>query len=272
VFRNVQSANQLRFTANASIFVETLEEMFKLFFTNVATNKRVKSGTNRTDIDVIVLTEKTLYVIECKHSVPPTCPHEMRDIWEEIEKGASQLEIALEALSDSGRRHEYLSSWFPKVNRNETANLQIKPCLLCSHRIFAGMEYRGIPIRDSASISRLFDDGVISLGAMDEKGETVMYRHQIINEGGFSPNDLDDYLSIDARYFKSFAPFMRPVSRFDNFGDVVVARETYCYEVTLDEWRTHLDSLGCTRQADVRRTVIFPWSSEELLSQAEKLT
>jgi hypothetical protein len=38
------------------------------------------------------------------------------------------------------------------------------PCVLCSHRIFAGMEHHGIPIRDCASLARLTESGIIAIG------------------------------------------------------------------------------------------------------------
>jgi len=48
----------------------------KTFFANVQTNVPVKLGEDRTDVDVLVLTARPLYLIECKHSITPTGAHE----------------------------------------------------------------------------------------------------------------------------------------------------------------------------------------------------
>ena len=138
VLRNVQSANQLRLTENAELFVVAVADVLGRFFKRVTVNRRVQSKTDNTDLDVVVLEGKTLYLFECKHSVPPTGSHEMRDIWEDIEKGARQLRIALRLLADPGRLLNYLTGWFPGIRAADIANIRIVPCVLCSHRIFAG--------------------------------------------------------------------------------------------------------------------------------------
>ena len=143
----------------------------------------------------------------------------------------------------------------------------VKPCVLCSHRIFSGMEHRGIPIRDVASLSKLVDDGIVGLGRADKQGESIMYRFRVTAESGFSAADLDDYLSAESKYFKMFVPFMQPLCRFERLGAVTVARETYVYEVDSDEWLAHMESLGFERQADEHETLTFPWSSEEVLEK-----
>lgn len=194
----------------------------------------------------------------------------MRDLWEEIEAGTRQLGVAIEALSDPSRLLSYLAGWFPGTKRQDIANIVIKPCVLCSHRIFSGMEYAGIPIRDVASLSKLVDDAIIGLGRADKRGESIMYRFRVTQESGFSASDLDDYLSVESKYFKMFVPFMHPLCRFEKLGAVTVARETYVYEVDSDEWLAHMKSLGFARQADEHKTLTFPWSSEEVLEKLAK--
>ena len=267
VLRNVQSANKLRLKVNASAFVDVIRDILGEAFPNIATNRRVEMGAQKTDIDVVVLHEKVLYIFECKHSVPPTGSHEMRDLWEEIETGTEQLRIAIKALSDPSRLLSYLAGWFPGTRRQDVLNLTIKPCVLCSHRIFSGMELNGIPIRDVASLSRLVDDGVIGFGQADKQGQSIMYRFRVTPASGFSAPELDDYLSAESKYFKMFAPFMTLLCRFEKLGSVTIARETYAYEVDSDAWLAHMESLGFTREADERRTLTFPWSSEEVLEE-----
>ena len=270
VLRNVQSANKLRLKANANAFVDVVANVLREIFPKVTTNRQVEVGNQKTDIDVAVLQGGVLYIFECKHSVPPTSSHEMRDLWEEIETGTRQLGVAMKALSESSRLLSYLAGWFPGTNRQDIVNIVIKPCVLCSHRIFSGMAYAGIPIRDVASLSKLAGDGIIGLGHADKQGESIMYRFRVTPESGFSASDLDDYLSAESKYFKMFVPFMHLLSRFERLGNITVARETYAYEVDSDEWVSHMESLGFARQADEHKTLTFPWSSEEVLEKLAK--
>ena len=267
IIRNVQSANQIRLSSNASIFVDVVAGMLRRRFRNVTTNRRVGIKGENTDVDVVLLEDNVLYLFECKHSVPPTSPHEMRDIWEEIENGIRQLQMAIRTFANSDRLHDYLTGWFPGTRRAETEGVQISPCVLCSHRIFSGLTIADIPIRDFASLGLMVDDGVVSMGMLVPDGETTLLRHRLTDEGGLSSADLKDYLGSDPKYFKMFRPSMKPLSRLRKLGRVILARETYAFEVDSEEYLTNLEAIGCTRLPDELKTLKSPFSLENFLVQ-----
>jgi len=266
IVRNVQSANQIRLRSNASIFVDVVAHKFKLRFQKVTTNRRIEANGENTDVDVVVLEGNALYLFECKHSVPPTGPHEMRDIWEDIEKGVRQLRAALHTLGDPTRLHNYLTGWFPGTRRVETENLSIFPCVLCSHRVFAGLNHRDIPIRDFASLALMADEGVVSMGIFNPDGESTLLRHRLTSDSGLSSGDLQDYLRSDSKYFNMFGPFMRPLSRIQRLGRVTIARETYAYEVDSDDYLDHLEAIGCKRLPDELMNIKLPMSLEDFIA------
>jgi hypothetical protein len=263
VLRNVQSANQLRLTENAKFFVEAVAELLRTCFQRVTANRRVKSKIENTDIDVIVLEGKTLYLFECKHSLPPTSSHEMRDVWEDIEKGAGQLRAAMRLLADPGQLLNYLTGWFPGISRKDATDIRIEPCLLCSHRIFAGARHAGIPVRDLSSIAKLTQDGVVSMGIV-RNHESVLQRFRLTRKERFGAEDLDDYLSDNSRFFKMFSAFMNPVSKVVRCEGLTIARETYVYEMDNTEWTAHMDSLGFARLEDEVRKLVRPWTARDL--------
>lgn len=265
IIRNVQSANQIRFSSNASIFVEAVANMFKKHFSKVTINRPIQANGQNTDVDVAILDGATLYLFECKHSVPPTGPHELRDIWEEIEIGTHQLRIALTILADLDRLHNYLTGWFPGTKRQNTDKLHIVSCVLCSHRIFSGLCHGGIPIRDYSSLALLAGDGIVRMGVVDPNGESTLVRHRIMQKEGLSSAELTNYLSADSKYFKMFAPFMRPLSRLQRIGQITLASETFAYQVDSDEYIPHLDTIGFTRLPDEHTKVKLPVSIEDLL-------
>ena len=265
--RNVQSANKLRMLASGQLFVEAVGNSLRKRFKNVTLNRKVEAGNMRTDVDVIILDQCTLYLFECKHSIPPTSPHEMRDLWEDIEKGCKQLALALEILKDPDRLLAFLAGWFPGTKRHDVAGLTIVPCVLCSHPIYSGLDHEGIPVRDFGSLAKLLEDGVVGMGGTAANGELIMHRFRLVSENGFSSADLDDYLSVAPRFFRIFSPFMYQVSRFQQVQDIVMARETYTYQTSLAASLAHMQAMGFVRLPDERTTLIPPFTAEDLLSR-----
>jgi hypothetical protein len=259
ILRNLQMSNQVRFRANADVFVEAVAQMLRTKFTKVTENRRLQLGHKITDVDVVLYEGNTMYLIECKHSVPGASTHEMRGIWEDIERAAEQLALATTILSEPKKRQSYLAGWFPGTKVSDTAGVRIQPCILCSHREFSGLDYEGIPVRDFASLSLLFGDATVGMGSVNELGEVNMYRYKIIKEGGPSQADLDNYLSVDADYFKTYRPFMQPVTRIKSIADgqMRLATETFRLELELGQWIAHLDELGFEKKP-VEHTELRP--------------
>ena len=225
----------------------------------------------KTDVDVAILEANKLYILECRVlHFPPTDPHEMRDLWEEIEQGVLQLERAKQILIDAKKRQSYLTNWFPGVTERYTSDVEVVPCVLTSHRIFSGMHHKGIPIRDFSALALMLDNGIVGFGSMDENGHSFMYQHRIVNEKGFCAEDLDDFLSNDSRYFRIYSASSRPFWKLEKFGNVTLARDTYMHDFDSDEWLANMEKLGYERLPDKQEKVTFPMSVEELLSAADK--
>jgi hypothetical protein len=274
VARNLQSENKLRFELNAEAFVDLVAQTFRSTFSKVETSKPLKGlkgpegKTEATDVDLVVLEGNTLYLFECKHSLPPTGPHEIRDIWEDIEKGISQLATAMKILGDPVRRQSYLTGWFPCTKPQDTADLKLVACVLCSDRIFSGLHYRGFPIRDFSSLQLLFQGGIVGMGGPVSEDEVVMRQYRIMRDKTMSGSDLGDYCSPDSMFFNMFRPFMSPLSRIERLEGITIAEETFVYQVELNDWANHMEALGCTREPD-RRQRLKPGSREGVLEQKE---
>lgn len=268
ILRNMQSSNQLRFRANAEVFVTTVARMLRTRFPKVTENRRLQSAQRVTDVDVVVYEGTTLYLIECKHSVPGASIHEMRDSWEDIERAAEQLSLAMAILSEPQKRQSYLAGWFPGTKVANTAKVRIQPCILCSHREFSGLQYEGIPVRDFASLKLLFGDASVGMGSVDDAGDVTMYRYRIIKEGGPTQVDLDNYLSVEADYFKIYQRFMQPVTRIRSIadGEVSIATETFRLEMELGQWIAHLDQLGFTKEVVEHKDVKSPFNFMEAMN------
>lgn len=255
VTANVQRAHGIRIKTNADAFVAVAEATLKGVFKDLRRNVPIKRGTERTDVDLMVLTERTLYLIECKHSLTPTGAHEFRDLWRDVNHGANQLKLALKILVD--RRQDYLAGLFPGTTKEQSAQLRMQPCVLCSHRVFSGLSIDGIPVRDFASLALICGDGIVGMGIEDESGHVVMQRYRLRANENATEEDFDEYLSDRNRFFEMFRPFMHEYDRLDRLfdGSVVLAQNTFVHYVSQEDWAAHLERIGAIAVSSERHPV-----------------
>jgi len=79
-----------------------------------------------------------------------------------------------------------------------------------------------------------------------------MGRFSLVDEAGFSSDDLDDYLSFESRYFGLYKRFMRPWCRLQRLRNLTLAQDSYVFEVASDEWQQYLEEIGARRLPDER--------------------
>jgi hypothetical protein len=270
MIRNVRVANKMRFQDDGKIFVMAVAALLQKRFDRVVTERNLQAGTLHTDVDVAVLEGDTLFLFECKHSLPSTGMHETRDLWEDIEDGVNQLSIARAILQDKGRMTDFLAGWFPRVNRKRVQSLKIRYCVLSSHRLFSGLQEGEIAMRDFASLSRLLGDGVVGMGLATADG-VLMSEFSLWRSETFTVEDLACYLSPNSVFHRSFDPFLVPFVRLHRFGEVVIALETFIHTSSLEEWNERMSALGCRRLPDRLVKLKFPEKLGELRAKIEAL-
>lgn len=270
-FRNVQVSHKIRNAEQGSTFLMLCRNALEERFEKIVSEKRIKGNGRKTEIDIVVWHGKTLYLFECKYSLPPCDYQETRDIWRDILKGASQMRIAKEILNNPLTRQSYLAGWFPGASVRESADMNIRTCVLCSHRLFAGISIEGVPVRDFYSFSSVMTEHVMSFGMAEPDQEGTRVRYSIAQDGKFSQADLDDYLEDSSRYFRMFAANMRPYTEFDTLipGKLTLAWEKFLYfmDTTMVDFISFMDSLGFYRLPDERVLVNFPLTKEALEKQ-----
>jgi hypothetical protein len=209
----------------------------------------VKKGSQRTDIDIVAPGADAVYLFECKHSITPTGAHQLRDPWRDIQKAVSQLRTAMDILKM--RLADYLAGWFPGTDRSVASRLVLKPCVLCSHRVFSGISIQGIPVRDHASLAQTCGDATVRLGFSEDGRQVKLKRYRLRRSADPTVADLDNYLSEQSIFFATFTPFMRPFARLDTLSNTLaVAHESYVFQMTEEEWIGRLEQLGAQRLDD----------------------
>lgn len=250
VVQNVQRAHGIRISTNADAFVAVAAEHLKTLFSRVKTNAVIALGDAKTDIDIVALGDKSIYLFECKHSLTPTGAHELRDLWRDINKGIAQLEIAKQILDV--RMADYLAGWFSGTGRRQATGLTIKRCVLCSHRVFSGLTIRGIPVRDHSSLSLVLGDAIVQMGYSEDGKEMAVKRYRLRGHEDPTVADLEDYLGEEATFFRLFQPFMRSYTRMDHISkSLALAQDSFMYEIGESEWSSHLEAIGAVRLDDV---------------------
>jgi hypothetical protein len=74
----------------------------------IFTNKHFKYQKHNGEIDVLVITDASIFIIECKAPLEPTSNFELRASYDHIQKAAKQLTYSMQAFSDPNFRKEYL--------------------------------------------------------------------------------------------------------------------------------------------------------------------
>lgn len=156
LWRNTKDAKRLGTAADR--FPEYVADLLRRSgFLNVATEKEIKSlkkiKPEKTNLDVVLLHEDTLWFFECKFNLFGATTYEERDLLEDIAKGVSQVNKAIRILgADPKRTRDYVLSWFPGVRIPRGTVFNLRGGLISSTREYSGLSREGVPIRDVFSL------------------------------------------------------------------------------------------------------------------------
>jgi hypothetical protein len=245
--RNVQMKTGIRLHRDGRAFVTVVSEMLRQHFPEIVTERRLRLGELRTEVDIALLSDSTIYLIECKHSLTATGPHEMRDLWRDIAKGISQVNRARQILEDQERRRTYLRAWFPKIDPTTIGSIHIVGSVLSSHRLFSGLTIDGIPIRDFASLSRCVEEGTVGIGHENEDGKLEMTRYRFWRGETLSSHELANYFSEASILHRMFGSSMKRQHVRQHFDGLTLVRDTFAYDFDSEEWQETMEAMGCSR-------------------------
>lgn len=133
----------------------------------------------------------------------------------DICKGIEQQNLAKQILKDPAIRQSYLAGWFPGTTLEDTANMNIQTCIICSHRLFGGMNFKEVAIRDFQSFTGNLTEQVVSHSIIERNKEATLIKHSLVGPHGFSLEDIDNHLRSDAKFFQIFHENMVAVSHFE---------------------------------------------------------
>jgi hypothetical protein len=200
--RNTLASARKRVSTAGEAFSAAIADLLReVFGTAITTSRRVRSNhLGETDVDVASFIDETLYLWECKHSLPPTSPHEARDVWRDIERATEQLLLAQTILSADPGLHNRLQSWFTTVPPEQIRVKRVVLVVMTSTRMWSGMSVAGIPVRDVHSLQRMLRGDRFGVPTRGEQ-EWEFERFGLPVSQPLGRAELDDYLAPIGRYW-----------------------------------------------------------------------
>ncbi|MDE1160627.1 MAG: hypothetical protein PW792_01640 [Acidobacteriaceae bacterium] len=253
--RNSQIRAKTRFHKDGKAFVRVVSQALEKHFSHVVTEKKLRMGDLKTDVDIVLLCGGKLYLIECKHSLTATSPHEMRDLWRDVVKGRGQVTRAEHILSNPERRLAYVRQWFRHLSKAEVLELPVVRAVLSSHRLFSGLDEGGIAIRDYASLSRLLEDGELGIGYKGDDGVLHKKSFRIREQEELTCADIENYFSPESKFHRMQFHSMKAQDVFQKHGNLMLVRESYAFEVDTEEWLDYMRGQGYVERPDLAISV-----------------
>ena len=114
------------------------------------------------EIDVLARFGDYLFVFECKHSLLPCNPHELRTSYDHIKKAASQLTTIKELLAQK----EVEAELYRRLGWALTPASEIITCIVSCNGMFPGLSIGGHPVRRWAELQNVIESGVVRVGSV----------------------------------------------------------------------------------------------------------
>jgi len=216
VFRNslVVIGKRLYEDGKIDPLVDLIADVFKEQGLSPQTRVNYAWGGEKGEADVLILIDNILFVLECKNSLVPTGPHELRTSLDYIEEAAIQLSRWQKHFHDPKFR-EWLAK---KTGLAIDHKTWLVTGVIMSNRMFMGYRIDGHPVRGAYELEHFIREGNISMG-----DEVFSYWEGNV----LSAEDLRRYFEQDLTYvaqWKAMKPFVETY-QFD--GCTVCVRRLY---------------------------------------------
>ncbi len=193
---------------------ETLENNHPNF--KVFTNKKFKYNNRNGEVDVILITDDSLYLFECKAPLEPTSNFELRSTNDHICKAANQLTYSSQAFADEEFRKPFL-----KCLGVEEKARTVYTCIVMGNRIFNGYMALSHPIRYIGELDMIVNNGIIRSNI----GEWSCW-----NNSTFSEKNLIDFISPDDKLHKANFDAMVEYKEYMHIKGKKIELSTYVFD------------------------------------------
>lgn len=227
--RNVLQSTGYRFDSDSSndpigkLMEESIKPISSFFEKDISYSFNGQSG----EIDVIAVIDNYLFVFECKNSLHPTSPFELRTSYDYIRKGAKQLTNFRNFWKEQSFK-DYLSS---KIRFNSSLPSELYTCIITGNRMFSGWREQGHSIRPIYEFRNIVQSGKISAKLLDLPDKTLEGQSFRVWKGNtFNVKDLIEYIEKDSLH-QCYFDSMMSIKDENRIGNITITRETYALDV-----------------------------------------
>jgi hypothetical protein len=145
------------------------------------------------EVDVLAYVDGRMLALECKETLEPCSSFEMRTTWDDLEKAAGQLDGFATAWGDSAFRSQIVGElgW-----GDERA--QLTTGIVISHRVLAGVRFRGHPVRPIWEFASFCRNGTARVQV-----RSTSIEQRIRPSGSLRAAHLDDYLAEEGSLYRA---------------------------------------------------------------------
>lgn len=237
-------------------YAEKLFECKKDVFNHV-TNCSFVYGDKAGEVDLVVWSKRHLYLIECKNSILPTSPFELRTTYDYIIKAQKQLDLSSEALNNDDFKEGLLKNWgIPYTD------YQIHTLILLGNRIFTSPNRFKHSIRYIHELDMLFTDGIIN----SSFGKWRYWKNE-----EFSENDFLRYISNDDPMLNDFLDAMDPYRIVITCRDHRIEKESYSLNILKHFELDDINLVALNTDEHLKMREEFQKKHEETLEAAKKI-
>jgi len=149
--------------------------------------------TENGEIDVFIVGKECVFAFECKNTIHPSSPFELRGAYQQLNDSVEQLN-RLKRFYPDPKFREYLQK---RLKLSDPLPTVLHVCTVTGVRTFAGLRWQGVPTRPLWELCNFLSSGVVTLNAAsDGKVESVEFR--LWKNEKFAETDLVEALSTDS--------------------------------------------------------------------------
>lgn len=190
--------------------------------------RKFKYNGQSGEVDLVVWSKNHLYLIECKNSILPTSPFELRTTYDYIKKAEMQLDLSSAALRESSSKKQILNNWGVPLR-----DYEIHTLILLGNRIYTAPNGFRHQIRYIHELFMLFSCGVIN----SSFGKWRYWQDEI-----FSEEDFIRFISENDPLSNDFLDAMSPFKLVLSCGEYKIERESYSLDI-VKHWKLDDDNL-----------------------------
>ncbi len=198
------------------MFAKKLFDNYKDIFSHVENCNFTYKNSNG-EVDLVVWSDKHLYLIECKNSILPTSSFELRTTYDYIKKAEKQLDLSCSALQDELTKNNILKNWGIPIK-----DYSIHTLIILGNRIFTSPNGFNHQIRYIYELNMILNGGEIN----SSYGKWRYWENEVFSEDDFI-RFISNKDAIENNYIQSLCPYKKSLT----YEKYKIQRESYYLEI-----------------------------------------